>query len=57
MHYVVLDEGDEMLDAGFAPAVEQILELTYQPQMVLASATMPFQRLSSCDGLMVDSWS
>ncbi|TMD43590.1 MAG: DEAD/DEAH box helicase [Chloroflexi bacterium] len=41
VHYVVLDEGDEMLDAGFAPAVEQILELTYQPQMVLASATMP----------------
>ena len=39
--FLVLDEGDEMLDAGFAPAVERILELTYQPQMVLASATMP----------------
>ena len=38
---LVLDEGDEMLDSGFAPAVERILELTYQPQMVLASATMP----------------
>lgn len=39
--FLVLDEGDEMLDAGFAPAVEEILDLTYQPQMVLASATMP----------------
>jgi superfamily II DNA/RNA helicase len=41
VQFLVLDEGDEMLDAGFAPAVEQILELTYQPQVVLASATMP----------------
>jgi superfamily II DNA/RNA helicase len=41
VHFLVLDEGDEMLDTGFAPAVEQILELTYQPQIVLASATMP----------------
>ena len=41
VHFLVLDEGDEMLDAGFAPAVEQILDLTYQPQIVLASATMP----------------
>jgi superfamily II DNA/RNA helicase len=38
---LVLDEGDEMLDAGFAPDVERIIELTYQPQIVLASATMP----------------
>ena len=38
---LVLDEGDAMLDAGFAPSVEQILGLTYQPQVVLASATMP----------------
>jgi superfamily II DNA/RNA helicase len=41
IEFLVLDEGDEMLDAGFAPAVEQILALTYQPQMVIASATMP----------------
>ncbi len=41
VNLLVLDEGDEMLDAGFAPAVEDILELTYQPQIVLASATMP----------------
>ena len=41
VQYLVLDEGDEMLDAGFAPAVDEILQLTYQPQMVLASATMP----------------
>src|SRR5206468_3597065 len=36
---LVLDEGDEMLDAGFAPDVERIIELTYEPQIVLASAT------------------
>jgi ATP-dependent RNA helicase DeaD len=41
VQYLVLDEGDEMLDAGFAPDVERILGLTYEPQMVLASATMP----------------
>jgi ATP-dependent RNA helicase DeaD len=38
---LVLDEADEMLDAGFAPDVERILGLTYQPQTALASATMP----------------
>jgi superfamily II DNA/RNA helicase len=37
----VLDEADQMLDAGFAPDVERILGLTYSPQVVLASATMP----------------
>src|SRR5207248_6100400 len=41
VEYLVLDEADEMLDAGFAPDVERILGLTYQPQTVLASATMP----------------
>jgi ATP-dependent RNA helicase DeaD len=41
VEYLVLDEADEMLDAGFAPDVERILKLTYQPQIVLASATMP----------------
>src|SRR5215469_7719676 len=41
VEYVVLDEADEMLDFGFAPDVERILGLTYQPQTVLASATMP----------------
>lgn len=41
VEYLVLDEADEMLDAGFAPDVERILRLTYQPQIVLASATMP----------------
>ncbi len=41
VHLLVLDEGDEMLDAGFAPDVERIIELTYEPQIVLASATMP----------------
>lgn len=41
IEYLVLDEADEMLDAGFAPVVEKLLALTYQPQTVLASATMP----------------
>ena len=41
IEYLVLDEADEMLDAGFAPIVEKILGLTYEPQTVLASATMP----------------
>jgi ATP-dependent RNA helicase DeaD len=41
VRYLVLDEADEMLDSGFAPAVERLLGLTQRPQMVLASATMP----------------
>jgi len=41
IEYLVLDEADEMLDAGFAPDVERIMGMTYEPQMVLASATMP----------------
>jgi ATP-dependent RNA helicase DeaD len=41
VEYLVLDEADEMFDAGFATDVERILGLTYQPQTVLASATMP----------------
>jgi ATP-dependent RNA helicase RhlE len=41
VQYLVLDEADVMLDAGFAPDVERILRLTYEPQMTMASATMP----------------
>jgi superfamily II DNA/RNA helicase/cold shock CspA family protein len=54
VEYVVLDEGDEMLDAGFAPAVERILNLTYEPQMVLASATMPSWVTTMIERHMVD---
>lgn len=41
VEYLVLDEADEMFDVGFAPDVERILALTWQPQTALASATMP----------------
>lgn len=41
VQYLVLDEADEMLDSGFAPAVERLMALMRRPQTVLASATMP----------------
>jgi superfamily II DNA/RNA helicase len=41
VRYLVLDEADEMLDSGFAPAVERLLAMTQRPQTILASATMP----------------
>ena len=41
VEYLVLDEADEMLDAGFAHDVERIIGLTYSTQTVLASATIP----------------
>jgi ATP-dependent RNA helicase RhlE len=41
IEYLVLDEADQMFDAGFAPQVERILGLVYSAQTVLASATMP----------------
>jgi ATP-dependent RNA helicase DeaD len=40
--YVVLDEADQMLDIGFRPAVEEILQAVPKPrQTFLLSATMP----------------
>ena len=46
IEYLVLDEADEMLDQGFAPAVERIIALCAargagDRQTVMASATMP----------------
>lgn len=42
LHYFVLDEGDEMLDRGFAPDVERILAMTpAERQTALFSATVP----------------
>jgi superfamily II DNA/RNA helicase len=41
VEYLVLDEADEMFDSGFAKDVERILALTFEPQIALASATMP----------------
>jgi ATP-dependent RNA helicase DeaD len=38
----ILDEADQMLDSGFAPAIEEILSTTPETrQMALFSATMP----------------
>lgn len=40
--YVVLDEGDRMLDMGFAPAIRKIMDrVPKQRQTMLFSATMP----------------
>src|SRR5258708_7796846 len=41
VEYPVVDEADEMLDAGFAHDVERIVGLTSETQTVLASATIP----------------
>ena len=42
MRVLVLDEGDEMLDMGFAEDIETILEETPETrQTTLFSATMP----------------
>jgi len=54
VEYVVLDEADEMLDSGFAPAVERLLGLTGVRQTVLASATMPGWVAKIVDQHLVD---
>jgi ATP-dependent RNA helicase DeaD len=54
IEYLVLDEADEMLDSGFAPAVEKLLALTGARQTVLASATMPGWVASMVDQHLVD---
>lgn len=41
VQYMVLDEADQMFDAGFERDMERIIGLTYSPQTILASATMP----------------
>jgi ATP-dependent RNA helicase DeaD len=42
LRYLVLDEADQMLDAGFGPDVDRILDCTLgKPQMALFSATVP----------------
>ena len=41
VEYMVLDEADQMFDAGFERDMERIIGLTYSPQTILASATMP----------------
>lgn len=42
VHFAVLDEADQMLDIGFAPAINKILRMTPKDrQTALFSATMP----------------
>jgi ATP-dependent RNA helicase DeaD len=42
VRYLVLDEADQMLDAGFGPDVDRILDcFTTRPQISLFSATVP----------------
>ncbi|MEB3197713.1 MAG: DEAD/DEAH box helicase [Candidatus Sericytochromatia bacterium] len=50
VHYFVLDEADEMLDRGFAPAVERIMgKLPRKRQTALFSATVPPWVLQTCE--------
>ena len=45
---LVLDEGDQMIDLGFYPAIKRIFEtLPSTCQTVFFSATMPTERLMS----------
>jgi ATP-dependent RNA helicase DeaD len=55
VRFVVLDEADQMLDIGFRPAVESILEACPTPrQTFLLSATMPKEVRDLTRRYMVD---
>jgi ATP-dependent RNA helicase DeaD len=55
VRFVVLDEADQMLDIGFRPAVESILEACPSPrQTLLLSATMPKEVRDLTRRYMVD---
>jgi ATP-dependent RNA helicase DeaD len=55
VRFVVLDEADQMLDIGFRPAVESILETCPTPrQTFLLSATMPREVRDLTRRYMVD---
>lgn len=42
LRFLVIDEADEMLDEGFGPDVEQVLDcILHKPQVALFSATIP----------------
>ena len=52
---IVLDEGDQMLDLGFMPAIRQVMKaLPKQRQTMLFSATMPDQIRALARDFLVD---
>jgi ATP-dependent RNA helicase DeaD len=55
LRFVVLDEADQMLDAGFAPDIERILAMTpTQRQMALFTATLPEWTIRMADRYLHD---
>ena len=53
--HVVLDEGDQMIDLGFYPAIKRILSILPETrQTVLFSATMPAEMKTLAEGFLSD---
>jgi ATP-dependent RNA helicase DeaD len=55
LRFMVLDEADQMLDAGFAPDIERILAMTpTKRQMALFTATLPEWTIRMADRYLHD---
>lgn len=53
--HFVLDEGDQMIDLGFYPAIKRILSMLPETrQTVLFSATMPIEMKTLAEGFLSD---